>query len=264
MSTPPSSTLHESDVRQVVRLLADVAVVEGGINDKKRRLVEGMLELVDADCYIWNLTRVEPGKEPVPVSVLHNLTEQGMAFYAQCNTNGQMDPVNRALIGLLGDHQHFSRRMRDLATTEQMQASGLVATVEQTDELSLESIFSLFHLPGESQLVSGIGIHRRPGKLPYTPRELKLIHILTSEIGWLHELGVPEEDGSSIIDLSPRLRSVLLLLIDGQSAKRIAYHLGLSDHTVRGYIKDLYRHLDVGSRPELMRRFMVGNGGDWP
>ena len=46
------------------------------------------------------------------------------------------------------------------------------------------------------------------------------------------------------------------------SAKRIAFHQNLPEHTVRGYVKDIYRHFGVGSRTELMHRFMVGDGGD--
>ena len=65
-----------------------------------------------------------------------------------------------------------------------------------------------------------------------------------------------------LMPLSPRLRTVLGLMMDGQTAKRIAFHLELSEHTVRGYVQDIYRHFGVNGRAELMRRFMVGDGRD--
>lgn len=59
-------------------------------------------------------------------------------------------------------------------------------------------------------------------------------------------------------DLPPRLRRLLERMLLGRSEKALARELELSAHTVHEYVKQLYRRLGVGSRAELMARFMVG------
>jgi DNA-binding NarL/FixJ family response regulator len=56
--------------------------------------------------------------------------------------------------------------------------------------------------------------------------------------------------------LSPRLRQTLDRLLAGDSEKQIAKSLDLSQNTVHVYIKELYRRCEVGSRGELLSRFV--------
>lgn len=57
----------------------------------------------------------------------------------------------------------------------------------------------------------------------------------------------PPEPGAS---LSPRETDVLILIGKGLNIAEAAQALGLSVHTVRGYVKDVYRKLDITSRAE--------------
>lgn len=50
--------------------------------------------------------------------------------------------------------------------------------------------------------------------------------------------------------LSPRETEVLRMIAKGYSVPEAADLLGLTKHTVAGYVKDIYRKLDVGSRAE--------------
>lgn len=54
--------------------------------------------------------------------------------------------------------------------------------------------------------------------------------------------------------LSPRLRQVAEFAAAGATAGEIAEALSLSTHTVRGYLKDVYRRLGVANRVELSAR----------
>jgi DNA-binding CsgD family transcriptional regulator len=57
----------------------------------------------------------------------------------------------------------------------------------------------------------------------------------------------------AVSDRLPRhLRSTLFCLLEGTSEKQAAARLGLSRHTVHGYITALYRHFHVKSRAELL------------
>ncbi len=50
--------------------------------------------------------------------------------------------------------------------------------------------------------------------------------------------------------LTPRLTEVLQLIAKGYKNKEVAELLEISSHTVNGYIKDIYRILDISSRSE--------------
>ena len=52
---------------------------------------------------------------------------------------------------------------------------------------------------------------------------------------------------------TPRERDVLRLLAAHQSRRQIATELGLSDQTVKTYLRDLYRKLDVNERADAVR-----------
>jgi DNA-binding CsgD family transcriptional regulator len=56
--------------------------------------------------------------------------------------------------------------------------------------------------------------------------------------------------------LAPRLRTTLRGLLGGLSEKELARHLGLSRHTVHDYVRDVYKHFDVGSRGQLLALFL--------
>jgi DNA-binding CsgD family transcriptional regulator len=57
-------------------------------------------------------------------------------------------------------------------------------------------------------------------------------------------------------NLPPRLTQTLELLLNGASEKQVARQLNLSQHTVHGYVKALYRHFKVSTRSELLARHL--------
>jgi DNA-binding NarL/FixJ family response regulator len=58
--------------------------------------------------------------------------------------------------------------------------------------------------------------------------------------------------------LPPRLRQTLSNLVTGDSLMQVAARLGLSQHTVHVYVKQLYKRLNVSSRGELLAKFVRG------
>ncbi len=53
----------------------------------------------------------------------------------------------------------------------------------------------------------------------------------------------------------PPRQSVLTLLLEGYLCAEIAECYSLSPHTVKGYIRDIYRHFSVHSQLALIRLF---------
>jgi len=63
-------------------------------------------------------------------------------------------------------------------------------------------------------------------------------------------LGFFRPEGTSEADLTPREIDVLTCIAKGYTIARVAELLGLSRNTVAGYVKDIYRKLNVSSRAE--------------
>lgn len=55
---------------------------------------------------------------------------------------------------------------------------------------------------------------------------------------------------------SPRHRQTLHRLMEGDSEKQAARHLGISPHTLHLYVRQMFRTFDVDSRGELMARII--------
>lgn len=67
-------------------------------------------------------------------------------------------------------------------------------------------------------------------------------------------------------ELAPRVRAVLACLLEGDSDKQVAARLKLSVFTVNQYVKVIFNHFGVSSRPELLARWVRrgwGNKGGW-
>ncbi len=68
--------------------------------------------------------------------------------------------------------------------------------------------------------------------------------------------GVSKSTGSVRLLLSDRQREMLDLLAFGEPYKAIADKMGLSIHTVRGYIRRIYEKLQVHSRTEAVAKYL--------
>jgi len=62
--------------------------------------------------------------------------------------------------------------------------------------------------------------------------------------------------GGTRLLLSDRQREMLELLARGEPYKAIADKMGLSIHTVRGYIRRIYEKLQVHSRTEAVAKYL--------
>jgi pSer/pThr/pTyr-binding forkhead associated (FHA) protein len=67
----------------------------------------------------------------------------------------------------------------------------------------------------------------------------------------------PTRQPSSVNQLSKAQLGVLDLLLAGLAEKEVAAKLEISQHTVHNHIKEIYRKMEVGSRPELLALFVA-------
>lgn len=254
--------LGEADVRAVVRLLGEVAILEGGATAKRQRLMAGLAELVGADGWLWTISRVDVERDtPMSVGLLHGgLTDRQVAAWAE-SSQEQITPLpeHRPLTELVVRGEHFTRTRAQIVPDSVWYVHPTVRAYRFDVGLD-DFLYSIY--PLEPGVISAIGLYRQSGREAFTARQRRLVHIVTSEVKWLHWAGLPEDRGRSVPKLSPRLRAVLVLMLEGHPRKTVASLLGISLHTVSGYVKALYKHFGVSSQAELMRRFTVGDGRD--
>lgn len=101
-----------------------------------------------------------------------------------------------------------------------------------------------------------VSICRAPGRRKFGEREVALVQLLHREIARMVGGALAEYHEPVPSQLPPRVRQVLRCLLEGDGDKQIAARLHLSPYTVNQYIKTIFAHFQVNSRPELLARWV--------
>lgn len=244
----------------MVRVVADACCPGVPSDNAKQRLMRGVCELLDADAWLWRVARVDGrSTKPIGLCVLHEgwTPRQYAAMLQDAEPGSGKSVIDRAMIDLIRTGDVFAKPRQDIIDDEPWYAD---ASVERCylDHGMDHTLFCGYPLNG-SDLVSVQSFYRAIGKPAYSLRDQRIAHTVIAEIGWLHRVGLPEDDGKGAQDLSPRLRSVLVLLLEGRSRNEIAELLSLSPHTVKDYIQAVYRHFEVTSQAKLIHQYRVSD-----
>ena len=262
--TEEEAILGEQEVRAIVRLLGNIAIGEGDATVKRRRLMEGLSAIVEADGWVWSMTCVDVARNtPICVNLLHGgLTDEQVAGWVESSQEQEVPlPENRPMTELVVKGEHFTRTRDQVVADEAWYSHPAVRAYRLG--LGIDHfLYSIY--PLEADVISAIGLYRHVGRPAFSAVQRRLTHIVLSEVKWLHSAGLPGVPGRSVPNLSPRLRTVLVLMLDGHDRKRIAGLLGISPYTAAEYMRGVYRHFGVSSQLELIRRFTVGDERDRP
>jgi len=260
---PEDNFLSEQDVRSIVALVGEAAGSTDALPVRKRKLMDGLCELIDVDAWVWVQSRIDPKTgEANAVTMMHGgLSDEEVAMVFEASYDHRdPPPENQPFMKLLTEHQHVTRRREQVVDDDTWYGCEHMKRYREPAGLD-DFIYSLFKLDG-GEVFSGVGLHRRQGRPPFTARETRMAHVVIAEIRWLHYAGLPEHQGKDVPKLTPRLRTVLGLLLEAKPKQTIAHLLDLSPNTVNGYMRDIYRHFKVSTHAELLRHFMAGDGGD--
>lgn len=107
---------------------------------------------------------------------------------------------------------------------------------------------------GKNRWRVGIGLHRAHNDRPFSATAPIIFHIVCEGISELcRKVGPPV---SRLDAVPPRRRQVLERLLMGDSERLAASALAMTQHAVHAHVKALYRQFGVGSRGELLARFI--------
>jgi len=247
--------VSETDLKRITRLLSRDALHSGALDNKRRLLISGLAELVDADGWLWTVGRVDHVRKcPMQTNMLFGgLSDHQLAALLDSPSDtSSPSPCDQPLAALVANGTHFVRTRQQLVDDETWYSNANTQTYFLGHGID-QCMYAItpFKEPG----FCGIGFFRFTGKPTFSERQRQIVELITREIAWLHESTLLAKHGAAVEELTPRIRSVLSLLLDGLLCKEIAAHLHLSPHTVKGYIRDIYNHFSVNSQVALIRHF---------
>lgn len=246
--------IDELDARAMVRLVAQVATAGTDHATARELLMDGLVKLTGADCWVWTLAYLHPDRPPAYVSINHGgFTEERYTKLLKASEHPDMAELTAPFAQELSENGRLLTRLRqEIDAAARFSSTGAYPLWIEADIAPM----ILSARPLNDQCLSFVGLYRRADDSLFGERERQIAHIMLEEVSWLHEIGWPEDFGSPTPSLSRRPRLVLNLLLEGHSRKFIAAELGLSVHTVSDYVKEIYRAFGVQSHAELMRRYM--------
>ena len=262
MAEEQSEVLDEKQVRAIVRLLADALTPDDGRIPKIRRLMDGLGQMISADGWLFCRTRLDPqDKEPANIDYTYGgaFDNKALAEYADYSFHVYGEPAEfKKLNAMVRVGNHFTLPRQDIVSDDVWQSGRFDQHIQRMGlDTFIYSIVPLMERNGAVVFSSAV-FFRKPGRPDFNQREAQIIHWVISECGQLHREGLDVGHIDDLANLTPRQRTVLVLLMDGLTQKQVADRLRLSTHTVGDHIKAVYRHFKVNSRAELMSRFMHG------
>jgi DNA-binding CsgD family transcriptional regulator len=251
-----SQRLHLSDVRRVFRLLGEVRELGAEPLAWRHHILQSLGRIINVAVaisgelqYEKDIPRLVPesfGEVRIPRGgegnvLLPFLTSEASA---QC-------PVFRALARWETGCRTRAYSAKHIERTFGLRAWSSSALIQQHCAAGLEACIYSQHSIPLGRACHAIVLYRQRREPAFTSGQTRLIHVFHEELGRLWHLQVRADS----LDLRPRLRQTLDGLCSGLSEKQIAKLLGLSQHTVHNYVKELHRHFGVSSRGELLARW---------
>ncbi len=188
---PTSKGLAENDVRDLVRLLSDIAIIEDGLAAKKHALMSGLQKLVDADGWLWSITKIDmETKTPMSVGLMHDgLSQEQLVSWLEASQSSAPPPEDAPLCELTKIGKHFTRRRQQVISDEDWYSHPTVK--RHRSRVGLDHfLYSVYPLT-EEDCCSAIGLFRHYGREPFSERDTRLAHIILSEVEWLHFAELP-------------------------------------------------------------------------
>jgi len=254
--------IPESDVVAMLKLLSDVAAIEGPMPTKRRALMDGLTALIDADAWGWIISRADDkhNSPAVGAFLYGGMDDEQIGRYAQIMQDREYLPVEYAALNKLRrDNKHFTRGWDELVTPEEWYGPGNRRIM---DALGYEHVLYSVRVLDEDGYFSGISLKRKKGRPNFGLRERRMTHLITGVASWLHwdpKLAIVTKE---VRPLPPHLRTTLMLLVDPRLPMlAVAVRLGIKTNTAKEYAQNLYRHFKVKNRNELFARFLIGDEG---
>lgn len=257
-----SARLRLQDLRDIHQLVAECRELGDSASAWRAHLLGGAMRLVGAGVGQEYETVWEPRDTTNPRDLLgaidrwdggFNLVAFEELFQHLASDGPSFSPLHRCYAELLRQGVTGCWTQSDIVPDRDWYASpyydihrsvGVGPLLYTVSPCRQEGVKSSFHLG------------RGAEEPNFSPRALAIVRELHSDVTPLIEGPLAAFREPSPEDLTPRTRQVLRCLLEGDGDKQVAARLGLSRHTVNTYIRHIFAHFNVTSRPELMARWI--------
>jgi len=257
---PTYASAEPSDFETLVCIVAEASDPTATVTwlARKQQLLERLARLIEADVWIWNLGAISPYVHGAAAPL--NFVDGGWDNRSQraAAIAQMLDP---------GEQSHFLQPVSEAVRTAQPRTfvrSDLIPDElwstegNRWRETGLDD-FVLSVQPLSPETFSSVVFYRRIGRPAFHGRERQLVGLAVGQVRWLHRHGVELRKIRHAVGLAPRTREALVHLLAGESKKGVAALMGISEHTVGDYLKQIYKHFGVRGRAQLFA--VMVNGG---
>jgi DNA-binding CsgD family transcriptional regulator len=250
-----SKTMDEQDVRSMMCLAGEIGEISRNGSGRVGHLLDGLRTLLGARVAAWFITADDSDGHRQLKTVIDRGwgSEHERAGYARyLAADLTKDPLHDAV-----EHWHrvspvdvaLNTNWRDHFTPEEYYRHSFVQDLLRPN--GLDELLLYKRHTGQPGTTIGIAIFREwDDPRPFTTRDKAVVDLLYSSCAHLIE------NAHSHPVLSPRAQQVLHCLLEGDSVKQVALRLDLSPHTVTDHVKAIYKRYNVGTRGELLARFV--------
>jgi DNA-binding CsgD family transcriptional regulator len=257
-----SSRLRVQDVRAILRVAGECRELGNDAKTWRGHLLSQLAKLVDADlgfCGVMVDCRVQ---RPRDLGVVEWGWENGfdrgvfLEQMAKMHADPTYSPATNIYFSRLTQENGVCHSRPEIINDRDWYRSHDYQSISRAYGVD-HMLWCFRSLPGSlSDRNAGIVLNRSSGRRDFTSRDRIIVRetqaALTPLVGGI----LASFDDPSPFDLSPRLRQILICLLEGDGDKQIAARMKLSIHTVNFYTKQIYRHFKVNGRLDLLARWI--------
>lgn len=267
------SSFNDDDVVRIVRdVTCDAALWVGRGQDGTKPLMDGLAKAIDADIWNWVYSWIGvdddmpktikwANSDGVPIRVA-----MGYIFRYLLGIGGT-DPASPALKGGALRGEHFTISRAEACGEEQWTNSWSCRFFKKQFGLE-DTVHSIIPLERREDRVffCGVGLSRRLGRPLFTPREIRIVHLVVEKMPWLREIHQQGAKPHDWHEFKPYLRPYVPLMIAGLSVKDIAQALpNTTEETVKTMRKRVLKAANVENVQQLAAKYSTGRfAKDWP
>jgi len=257
-----SDNLRSQDWRAILRLVGECRELGDDKNAWRGHCVEQLAKLVDANVGFCGEMSGVNALKPVPLGAVDWGWDSGFnrSLLIQLHDELRNDP-NLYTVAL---RYYEKAREEDGACHTRRHVMEDRDWYKSNDYHVVQRACGLDHQlqcfrklsGGNVDEYSGLVLNRAHGRRDFSSRDLALVRETHAALGPLIGGPLARYCDPSPGDLAPRVRQVLACMLEGDGDKQIAARLKLSRFTINQYTKSVFRHFGVGSRSELLSRWI--------
>jgi hypothetical protein len=252
-----SNRLRLNDIRQVHHLIGNIRDFGDRPEIWQRIALEGLLKILGGNIGFTVDIRIAPQGFPQLVDPIDTgwQTQSVRRRFNEYAVSGEMarDPGTMKLLEAQKKNRFVTCTRSGLVDDAMWYSSPCVSEARRMGDVD---DFVICSSAVKRDRCHGFIVYRPWGDRRFQARHCRIVQYFRLELlRAIHDSQSPSSAHPCIPQLPQRMRQPFELMLTSLSLKEIARKLHLSRHTVNGYQKEIYRLLNVKSRPELMCLF---------